>query len=128
MQIINSTIADIPVMPELHDIAREYQQAKSLQHWQSFDPVLLKKEIGEKRQWKIMEEGGIACIFMTAYDDPFIWGDKNKDPFIYIHRIVTNPLFRGNHYVLKIIDWAKEYLKRWTNNPYEWIPGAIIQN
>jgi len=107
MQILNSTIADISVMQELYDIAREYQKEKSTRHWLTFDPVLLKKEIEEKRQWKIVEEDTIACIFLTAYDDPFIWGDKNNDPSIYLHRIVTNPLYRGNNYVLKIIEWAK---------------------
>jgi GNAT superfamily N-acetyltransferase len=48
---------------------------------------------------------------MTLYDDPNIWGEKNKDPSIYIHRIVTHPDFRGNNYTLTIIDWAKEQAK-----------------
>ena len=107
MQIINSTLADIPVMLELYDIAREYQKEKSNRHWLTFDPVLLKKEIEEHRQWKIVEEDTITCIFLTAYEDPFIWGEKNNDPSIYLHRIVTNPLYRGNNYVMKIIEWAK---------------------
>ena len=109
MQIMNSTIADIPVMLELYDIAREYQKEKSMRHWLSFDPVLLKKEIEERRQWKIVEEDIITCIFLTAYEDPFIWGEKNNDPAIYLHRIVTNPLYRGNNYVMKIIEWAKKH-------------------
>jgi hypothetical protein len=127
MKIINSTLADIPAMLTLYDMAREYQQEKSLNHWLSFEPGLIKKEIEEKRQWKILEEDDMACIFMTAYDEPYIWGEKNNDPSVYIHRIVTNPLFRGNNYVLKIIDWAKEHAQKmnkqfirmdtWGDNP-----------
>jgi ribosomal protein S18 acetylase RimI-like enzyme len=109
MEIINSTVADIPAMLHVYDMAREYQKEKSLNHWLSFDPELIKKEIEENRQWKILEEGNLACIFMTAFDEPYIWGEMNKDPSIYIHRIATHPRYRGNHYVLKIIDWAKEY-------------------
>jgi len=127
MQIINSTIADIPIMLDLYDIAREYQKERSLRHWLSFDPALIQTEIEEHRQWKILEEDAIVCIFMTAFDDPFIWGDRNKYPSVYIHRIVTHPAFRGNNYTIKIIDWAKDHGKQlgkkfirmdtWGDNP-----------
>ncbi|MEO6612110.1 MAG: GNAT family N-acetyltransferase [Chitinophagaceae bacterium] len=127
MQIINSNMADIPVMLEFYDIAREYQKAKSLRHWQSFEPGLIEKEINEKRQWKIMEDDTIACIFMIAYEDPFIWGEKDKDPSVYIHRIVTHPAWRGRNYTAAIIEWAREHAKEknkhfirmdtWGDNP-----------
>ena len=109
MRIINCTPDDIPLMLEFYDIAREYQKAKSLSHWQTFDPVMLRKEINEKRQWKIMEENAVACIFMTAYTDPYIWKEKNIDPSVYIHRIVTHPDWRGKNYTRKIIAWAHEH-------------------
>jgi len=111
MEIINSTMADIPLMLEFYDIAREYQKAKSLRHWQSFDMALIEKEIGEKRQWKILEGETVACIFMIAYQDPFIWGEKDRDPSVYIHRIATHPDWRGRNYTGAIIEWAKEHAR-----------------
>ncbi len=111
MQIVNSELPDIPLMMEFYDLAREYQKANSLHHWLSFDKELLEKEIAEKRQWKIMEDGTVACIFMIAYQDPFIWGEKDKDPSVYIHRIVTHPDWRGRNYTGAIIQWAKEHAK-----------------
>ena len=127
MQIINCTIADIPMMLNLYDAAREYQKEKSNRHWQSFDPAMIKIEIEERRQWKIVDNGTIVCIVLTVYDDPFIWGDRNNDPSVYIHRIVTHPNHRGNNYTSKIIDWAKEHGRRldkhfirmdtWGDNP-----------
>lgn len=112
MQFLNCIEEDIPAMQQLYDIAREFQKEKSNWHWLSFENALLKKEIEEKRQWKIMEDGKITCIFMTLYDDPYIWGERNKDPSIYIHRIVTHPDFRGKNYTIKIINWAKEQAKK----------------
>jgi|SRR5690242_18000915 len=111
MEIINSTPDDKAFILDMYDKAIAYQQARSLRSWLPFDPALIEKEIHEKRQWKIMEGNDIVCIFLTMYDDPYIWGEKNKDPSIYIHRIVTNPEYHGNNYVLKIIDWAKQYSK-----------------
>lgn len=112
MQFLNCIEDDIPAMQQLYDLAREFQKEKSNWHWLSFENALLKKEIEEKRQWKIMEDGKITCIFMTLYDDPYIWGERNKDPSIYIHRIVTHPDFRGKNYTIKIINWAKEQAKK----------------
>jgi len=107
--IVNSTLADIPELFRLYDLARKYQQEKSTRHWKGFERSLIEEEIAQQRQWKIVEEGRIACIFMIAYQDPFIWGDKDRDPAVYIHRIVTNPDFRGRQYMMKIIDWAKAH-------------------
>jgi Acetyltransferases len=109
MQILNSTAADIPTLYELYDHAIAYQKEKSLRHWGEFDQSLIEKEIEEKRQWKIVEDGTIACFFMIAYEDPYIWGERNADPSIYIHRIVTNPAFRGRHYIHTIVEWAKDH-------------------
>ncbi len=111
MAIVNCILSDMPLLQHFYDVAREYQQAKSLRHWKAFDPVLLQKEIEEKRHWKITEGDTIACIFMTAYDDPYIWGERNKDPSVYIHRIVTHPDWRGKNYTGKIIDWARAHGK-----------------
>lgn len=111
MTIVNCTIDDLPLMLEFYDLAREHQKARSNRHWQSFDPELIKKEIEEQRQWKILEGDTVACIFLTIYDDPYIWDERNKDPSVYIHRIVTHPNFRGNGYTRTIIDWAKTHGK-----------------
>ncbi len=127
MQIINSFLEDIPSLYELYDSAIAYQKERSLRHWGKFERSLLEQEIKEGRQWKIMEGNDIACIFMIAYDDPYIWGERNADPAIYIHRIVTNPLFRGRNYMNHIIEWArihakikdKKYIRMdtWGDNP-----------
>lgn len=107
--ILNSNPGDIGRIFSLYGDAVAYQKTKFNKHWLPFDREMVEKEIEDGRQWKIMEGDDVACIFAIAYDDPFIWGEKNADPAIYIHRIVTNPLFKGRNYVKKIIDWAKEH-------------------
>jgi ribosomal protein S18 acetylase RimI-like enzyme len=51
----------------------------------------------------------VACIWAITFNDEQIWEEKNKDSAIYIHRIATNPGFRGNNLITKIVDWAKKY-------------------
>lgn len=127
MQIINCTKADIPLMLHFYDLAREHQKKKSNNHWNTFDPAVVKTEVDAHLQWKIMEGDEVACIFLAVYGDPYIWGELNQQPAIYIHRIVTHPRFRGNHYTSRIIEWASEHGKKlgkqfirmdtWGDNP-----------
>ncbi len=109
MTIINSESTDIETIFNLYDKAVAFQKTKFDKHWLDFDREMVQAEIAEGRQWKIMEGNDVACIFAIAYEDPFIWKEKNADPSIYIHRIVTNPAFRGKGYVKQIVAWAKEH-------------------
>src|SRR3989344_8018683 len=111
MLFLNSTPDDLDAIFNLYDIAIAYQKNISNQHWLPFDPELVKKEIAEKRQWKIIINGEVASVFCGAYSDPLIWGEKDKEPSIYLHRIVTNPKFRGKNFVVEIINWALEFGK-----------------
>jgi ribosomal protein S18 acetylase RimI-like enzyme len=109
MQIINSTRDDIDTIIGLYEAAVVYQKIKFHKHWQAFDLKLIEKEIDENRQLKIVVDDTIACIFAVSFKDAVIWGARDKDPSLYIHRIVTNPLFRGNYYVKNIVEWAIQY-------------------
>jgi ribosomal protein S18 acetylase RimI-like enzyme len=109
MQIIHSTLQDLSAIMSLYDEAIAHQKAVSDLVWKGFDEEVVVNEINENRQWKIMMENEIACVFMTAYNDPAIWDEKDRDSAIYVHRIVTNPKFRGKGFVQIITDWAMDY-------------------
>ena len=112
MRITECAAEDINTIFDLYDKASEFQKTKSEKFWQKFDESLIKTEIRENRLWKILEEDEIACIFSIAHSDPLIWGEKAGERSLYIHRIVTNPLFRGLGYVKKIIEWAQEFSRK----------------
>lgn len=127
MKIINSTMDDVGLIFDLYDAATTFQKTRSDKHWQSFSKELVEKEIAENRQWKMIVDNNVVCIFAVAYTDPLIWGEKDKDPSIYIHRIATNPNYRGKNNVVEIIKWAKLHGKEngkkyiridtWADNP-----------
>lgn len=112
MKIENCTASDIEEIFRLYSIAAAYQKAKqTVVVWPEFDRKLVKTEIAEHRQWKLIIDDTIACIWATTFTDEEIWEEKNADAAIYIHRIATNPDFRGNNFVQQIVDWAKVYAK-----------------
>jgi ribosomal protein S18 acetylase RimI-like enzyme len=111
MTIQNSTITDIDEIFSLYTIATDFQKSKFYVHWPEFKRDLIETEIRENRQWKMMIDGRIACIWATTFSDPQIWGERNHDPALYIHRIATNPDFRGNNFVECIVEWAEQYAR-----------------
>jgi ribosomal protein S18 acetylase RimI-like enzyme len=109
MQIVNSTAEDIALIFEFYDAAIEFQKQVFNKHWKGFDHDLVAQEINENRQWKILVDGQVACIFAITFNDPSIWGERDQDDAIYIHRIVTHPDFRGRNLVGHIVEWARNY-------------------
>lgn len=109
MEIKNSTPEDIYEIFRLYEIATAFQKTRFSLHWPEFEQSLVETEIAENRQWKIEIDGKIACVWATAFSDPQIWEEKNEDPAVYIHRIATNPDFRGQNLVRHIVEWVTIY-------------------
>ncbi|TFG73817.1 MAG: GNAT family N-acetyltransferase [Flavobacteriales bacterium] len=91
-------------------MATAYQKIKfPLNQWPIFERSMVETEIKEQRIWKIEVDGALACVWTITFADPQIWEHSDDDQAIYIHRIATNPVFRGKNLVSDIVIWAKEY-------------------
>ena len=112
MQINNVTITDIDQIYSFYRIASDYQKAKEkVIVWPDFNRNMVETEIAEHRQFKMLMNNEVVCIWAITFNDEQIWEERNRDSAINIHRIATNPDFRGRNFVSKIVDWAKEYAK-----------------
>jgi len=111
MEIQNSTVNDITKILELYRIATDFMKSKQQVAWPEFSKELVFKEIEELRQWKLILDDKIACIWSTSLNDKSIWGIDNNDPALYIHKIATHPGFRGQKLIKQIVDWAELYCK-----------------
>lgn len=111
MQIVPAEPVDVGQIFDLYDKAIEFQKQVFDKHWLGFDASLVDREIAENRLWKIVEDNEIACIWSVAYSDPIIWGENSDEGAMYIHRIVTNPDFRGQGFVSAITAWAEGHAR-----------------
>ena len=110
MTIKNVTDSDIEKIFTLYKIASNYQrEKKTVIVWPDFDREMVINEIAENRQFKLLVNNEVVCIWAITFSDEQIWEDSNTDSAIYIHRIAVNPNFRGNNYIATITNWAKEY-------------------
>ena len=62
MEILNSAHSDLETIFNLYDAAIAHQKVVSHMHWLPFDTQLVESEIAEKRQWKIIVDGQVACV------------------------------------------------------------------
>lgn len=106
-EIRNCSEKDIPVILSLYQEARVLMQSKQQVVWPIFSESSIRAEIEGKQIWCILVDSEIGCIWSTAFSDSLIWGERDKQPSVYIHRIATNAKFRGMGFVSSIVDWAK---------------------
>ena len=110
MVITNSNLNDISEIFRLYDLATNFQKIKFPKNqWPLFNQNNIAIEIIQNRQFKLIIDGKIACVWAITYSDPQIWEEKENALSIYIHRIATNPEYRGNNFVKTIVNWAKDH-------------------
>ena len=125
--IANTEIKELGFIYSLFDEAISYQKRKEYPVWAGYDKEVLKKDIENKLQYKIVIDHNIACIFSICYSDKIIWRDREKEDTLYLHRIAVNPLYKGQRQFEKILNWCIDYaIKRefqhirmdtWADNP-----------
>ena len=111
MEILLSKTSDIDVIFELYDAATAFQKEVGTNSWKGFERAMIEEEIAAQRHFVIRDDNQISATFVLAFNDPIIWKEADKDPSVYIHRIATNPNFRGRNYVQKIVDWCVDFAK-----------------
>jgi len=109
LEIKNCSPDDLETILRFYAAAIELQRQKMTVVWPTFERSFVKKEIEENRQWKIMIGNEIACNWAITFDDKEIWGERDDNNSIYIHRYAANPAFRGSRFIDVIVPWAKSY-------------------
>jgi ribosomal protein S18 acetylase RimI-like enzyme len=107
--IRKSTMEDLDKIFTLYDLATSYQKTVFNKSWQGFERSKVQREIEAGCHFVLEQNGMMVSTFLITLSDPLIWQEANADSAIYLHRIATDPAFRGNGYVRQIVDWAKAY-------------------
>lgn len=109
MAIKNCSLKDADAILALYDAAMDLQTKKKMVVWPKFEKSFIEKEIEEERQFKLMIGNEIACNWAITFEDKEIWGERDNNDSIYIHRIATRPESRGNRFIDVIAAWAKDH-------------------
>ena len=101
---------DLDMVFELYAAAAQFQrEKKEVVVWPEFDRAMVQTEIEQGRQYKLLIDDAVACIWAIAFNDAQIWEHRENNSSVYIHRIATAPPFRGQSMVKKIVAWGQHY-------------------
>ena len=122
-----TTGSDLDFVCRLFEEAIRFQKENNFIVWSNFDIDVLKNDIENKQQYKIVIENQTAIIFTVFDADPLIWRERDKADAVYLHRIVVNPAFRGMKLLRLVLEYAEREAKErnrkfvrldtWGNNP-----------
>src|SRR6187399_1341296 len=125
--VSNTEIQDLDTIFSLFDESVKYQEKHGYPTWRNYDKNAIMRDIEALRQYKVVADGKIAIIFSVAYSDRVIWREMDQGKSIYLHRIVVNPVFKGQKLFKVILDWAVQHCKTnglenvrmdtWADNP-----------
>lgn len=107
------TLGDLDEIFRLYRQAIAFQKTKTDKIWGEIAHETVKSEINEGHKWKITINRQMACVFAITFSDPVIWGEKNNNPAVYLHRIAVNPAFRGYGFVKSIVEWCRKKAPEW---------------
>lgn len=106
-EILYSTQSDLDEICRMFDKAVAYQKSKGYPVYKNKDRAGVEMCIKNKLHLKIVENNAIACSFSIAYSDPDIWREKDQEPAIYLHRIITDQKYKGQKLFTLVLEWTK---------------------
>jgi len=125
--ITNTEKSDLPLIFEFFEHSINYQEKHGYPAWKHYDKDVIVKDVENKNQYKIMVESTMAMVFSVRYSDKLIWRELDNGDSIYLHRIVVNPVFKGQKLFGVILNWAKDHVRQkalrsirmdtWADNP-----------
>ncbi len=90
----------------LFDQSIIYQRKKGYPVWDNYDKGALIRDMEERNQYKLVVDSVLAMAFSVCYSDKIIWNERDRDDALYLHRIVVNPLFKGQRLFGSVLQWA----------------------
>lgn len=110
MKIHRSNRRDIHAFHGFWNTAIDYQKERGLPLWPPFSEESMMQEIRSGFHFSArFPDGILAGYFSVALSDRLIWGAKEQNDAIYIHRMCVNPDRKGSHLTSFVLAWANGY-------------------
>lgn len=106
-----ATRDDLAAIRGVYDDARAFQRAQGSLLWLDFGDESILGQIDAGMLCRVMHGDDFAGVFTVAYEDPLLWGDRDRGEHIYLHRIARAASFTGRGLVAAVIEWARAHCR-----------------
>jgi predicted acetyltransferase/GNAT superfamily N-acetyltransferase len=108
LRVEPATAADLPAIHSAYEAGRAIQRAQGFAVWPDFPDASVLAEIAAGNLLRVMDGATTAGVFSVTYEDPAIWGDRERGAHVYLHRIARAPGFAGRGLIDVVLAWARE--------------------
>lgn len=133
--------SDLPAVQAAYADGAQTQHAQQADVWPPFSDTFVRGEIAAGRLFKVVDGQALVGVFTVAYEDPVIWGARERGRHLYLHRIARAAAHPGRGLMDPILTWARSHaealgrdglrLDTWATNPaltayYERVGFAVV--
>jgi ribosomal protein S18 acetylase RimI-like enzyme len=87
--------------------ARALQREQGAPLWPEFTDAAILAEIEAGHLFRVLEGDVMAGVFSVAYEDPAIWGERERGAHIYLHRIARVATYSGRGLLGAVLAWGR---------------------
>lgn len=106
MKVDVATPADLPAIRSAYADGRAKQSTIGAPPWPEFPDDAILAEINSGALHTVFDGESFVGVFTAIFNDKEIWGARERDAHIYLHRIARSSSYRGAGLVDAVIAWA----------------------
>jgi len=109
LSIKPATVEDLGRIRDVYADARALQRSLGPLQWLDFGEESTLAQIHAGELYLALDGDTLAGVFTVAYEDPLLWGERDRGEHIYLHRIARSASFTGGGLVAAVIRWARAH-------------------
>ena len=106
MHVTPAAAADLSAVRAVYHEGARLQRAAGGAVWPPFPDKAILAEIRERRLMRVDGADGHIGVFTVAYEDPLIWGERERGRHLYLHRIARAPGAEARGLTAAVVAWA----------------------
>lgn len=111
MNVEPASIGDLPRIQEAYAEGRRRQLECGTLVWPEFSDASLIAEVRARKLFRVMDNDVMMGTFAVAYEDPAVWGERERGAHVYLHRIARSPSGTSHGLLRSVIEWACAHSK-----------------
>jgi GNAT superfamily N-acetyltransferase len=87
--------------------ARVLQREQGAPIWPDFPDSAIVAELAAGHLFRVMDGDDPVGVFTVAYEDPAIWGERERGAHVYLHRLARVRTASAHGLLGAVLDWAR---------------------
>lgn len=107
MRVEAAPSADLAGIRDAYTRGRIRQREQGSPLWPEFPDSAILGEIDSGSLYRVVNGDDLVGVFTALYEDPALWGDRERHAHIYLHRIARSATYHERGLVDAVLEWAQ---------------------